>query len=140
MQYFTQNPIPWELVEKGYLRLMSIGLECPVTLIYTKDIRLAHPVLLFKGVIRKVLSVLYTRVSKMKHPPNVEISVGGCFLHADITKSTYSLIARPLAITDCTTVEHQPPTGFLVKHSRSVLAPVCFLISFREEQHLATAT
>lgn len=51
-----KNLIRWEL-EKGFLQSMSIGLECPVILTYPKDTRLAHPVLLFMGVIRKMLSV-----------------------------------------------------------------------------------
>lgn len=50
------------------------------------------------------------------------------------------LIVRPLAITDCTTDEHQPPAGFFVRHSHPVLAPVCLLISSNVEQHFATAT
>ncbi|ODA43146.1 hypothetical protein DSBG_0142 [Desulfosporosinus sp. BG] len=44
-------------MEKVFLQSMSIGLECPVILTYPKDTRLAHPVLLFMGVIRNVLSV-----------------------------------------------------------------------------------
>ncbi|MDA8441873.1 MAG: LysR family transcriptional regulator [Peptococcaceae bacterium] len=51
-----RNLILWEL-EKGLLQAMSIGLECPVILTYPKDTRLAHPVLLFMVVIRKMLSV-----------------------------------------------------------------------------------
>jgi DNA-binding transcriptional LysR family regulator len=51
-----KNLIRWEL-EKGFLQSMSIGLECPVILTYPKETRLAHPVLLFMGVIRKKLSV-----------------------------------------------------------------------------------
>jgi DNA-binding transcriptional LysR family regulator len=51
-----KNLIRWEL-EKGFLQSMSIGLECPVILTYPKDTRLAHPVLLFMGIIRKKLSV-----------------------------------------------------------------------------------
>ncbi|MHB8077287.1 LysR family transcriptional regulator [Desulfosporosinus fructosivorans] len=51
-----KNLIRWEL-EKGFLQSISIGLECPVILTYPKDTRLAHPVLLFMGVIRKKLSV-----------------------------------------------------------------------------------
>lgn len=51
-----RNLIRWEL-EKGFLQSIPIGLECPVILTYPKDTRLAHPVLLFMGVIRKMLSV-----------------------------------------------------------------------------------
>ncbi len=47
----------WLESEKGLLQAMSIGLDCPVVLTYPKDNRLAHPVLLFMGVIRKMLSV-----------------------------------------------------------------------------------
>jgi len=52
----SKNLIRREL-EKGFLQAMSIGLKCPVILTYPKDTRLAHSVLLFMGVIRKVLSV-----------------------------------------------------------------------------------
>ncbi len=51
-----KNLILLEL-EKGFLQAISIGLDCPVILTYPKDTRLAHPVLLFMGVIRKILSV-----------------------------------------------------------------------------------
>ncbi|AHF06519.1 LysR family transcriptional regulator [Desulfitobacterium metallireducens] len=51
-----KNLIHWEL-EKGFLQSMPIGLECPVILTYPKDTRLAHPVLLFMGVIHKMLSI-----------------------------------------------------------------------------------
>jgi len=50
-----QNLI-WLELEKGFLQSMAIGLECPVILTYPKNTRLAHPVLLFMGVIRKTLS------------------------------------------------------------------------------------
>lgn len=49
-----KNLILWEL-EKGFLESMSIGIECPVVLAYPKDTRLAHSVLLFMGVIHKML-------------------------------------------------------------------------------------
>lgn len=51
-----KNLILWEL-EKGFLQAMSVGLECPVILTYPKDTRLTHSVLLFMGVIRKMLSL-----------------------------------------------------------------------------------
>lgn len=49
-----KNLILWEL-EKGFLESMPIGVECPVILAYPKDTRLAHSVLLFMGVIHKML-------------------------------------------------------------------------------------
>lgn len=49
-----KNLILWEL-EKGFLKSMPIGVECPVILAYPKDTRLAHSVLLFMGVIHKML-------------------------------------------------------------------------------------
>lgn len=40
-------------MDHGYLHAASVGLSCPVIMTYPKDARLAHPVLLFMGVIRK---------------------------------------------------------------------------------------
>ena len=52
-----KNLIRWEL-NNGCLHSSSIGLECQVILTYPKDTRLAHPVLLFMGVIRKAVCLM----------------------------------------------------------------------------------
>ena len=43
-------------MEHGYLHASPVGLSCPVIMTYPKDAPLAHPVLLFMGLMRKSLN------------------------------------------------------------------------------------
>ncbi len=61
-----ENLVKFE-VEHGYLRAIPINISCPVVLTYPKHNRLAHPVLLFLSIVRKLLN---TALINLMHAGN----------------------------------------------------------------------